>query len=62
MKSDNPDPINEKDIERMARDVGTPLPPGFLQELLEKAKEITPKAKTPAVKPKTPEITHEDED
>jgi hypothetical protein len=40
MKKTDPDAINEKDIERMAREVGKPLPSGLIDKVLVKVKEI----------------------
>ena len=40
MNKPDPGAINEKDIERMARETGAPPPPDYLSDLLEKAKEI----------------------
>ncbi len=40
MNKPDPGAINEKDIERMARETGAPPPPEYLRDLLEKAKEI----------------------
>jgi hypothetical protein len=40
MRKPDPGAINEKDIERMAREAGAPPPPDYLADLLEKAKEI----------------------
>ena len=40
MNKPDPGAINEKDIERMARETGVPPSPDYLSDLLEKAKEI----------------------
>jgi hypothetical protein len=40
MNKPDPGAINEKDIERMARETGVPPSPDYLGDLLEKAKEI----------------------